>query len=252
MTHLDPKALEAVARAIYAIEPYGSSVIGDVDWDEIDKYPQAELARERAFAYAREALAALPVPVGDAQDRIDAARWRALMSSQRLHFMGSAGFEHIPKDGDPDNRALANTTPKPRGDRDMHFGMEFWDVAKQDDRFPDTFERELLTVYVDAIRSRALGVTAGQLASEDAFCLSGGARPASPTPAVSREDVIEECAKLIDDVMKAEKPGRAKMMLAIAAKTVRRGRHLTDSEKLANIERAMREAEAEEAANGRA
>jgi len=69
-----------------------------------------------------------------------------------------------------------------------------------------------------------------------------------PTPAVSREDVIEECAKLVDDVMKAEPPGRSKMMLAIAAKTVRRGRHLTDSEKHANLMRAMREAEAEDAA----
>jgi hypothetical protein len=71
---------------------------------------------------------------------------------------------------------------------------------------------------------------------------------ASPTPAVSREDVIKECAKLVDDVMKAEPPGRSKMMLAIAAKTVRRGRHLTDSEKHANLMRAMREAEAEDAA----
>lgn len=50
--------VEAAARAIYAIEPYGSSIIGDVDWDEIDRYPQAELLRERAIACAREALTA--------------------------------------------------------------------------------------------------------------------------------------------------------------------------------------------------
>ena len=56
--------VEAAARAIYAIEPYGSSIIGDVDWDEIDRYPQAELLRERAIACAREALTAA-LAVGD-------------------------------------------------------------------------------------------------------------------------------------------------------------------------------------------
>jgi hypothetical protein len=50
--------VEAAARAVYAIEPYGSSIIGDVDWDEIDRYPQAELVRERAIACARAALTA--------------------------------------------------------------------------------------------------------------------------------------------------------------------------------------------------
>ena len=88
-------------------------------------------------------------------DRIDAARWRALMSSERMHFMGSAGFLHEHKDGDPTNRKLVNITPIPRPGEQMHFGMEFWDVGAKDDRFPDTFERELLTVYVDAIRERS-------------------------------------------------------------------------------------------------
>lgn len=93
--------------------------------------------------------------VNVAADRLDGERWRALMSSARMHFMGSAGFKHVPKDGDAGNRQLVNQTPVPRDGQPLHFGMEFWDVGAVDDRFPDTFERELLTVYVDAIRERA-------------------------------------------------------------------------------------------------
>lgn len=72
--------VERAARAIYALEPYGSSVIGDVDWDEIDRYPQAELVRERAIASARAALTTALSP--------DIQRNGALIS----HRMEEAGF----------------------------------------------------------------------------------------------------------------------------------------------------------------
>lgn len=51
----------------------------------------------------------------------------------------------------------------------------------------------------------------------------------------------EECASLIDDMVRDEKPGRSKMVLAIAAKTVRRGRHLSAVEKLNNLKLAMQD-----------
>lgn len=49
----------------------------------------------------------------------------------------------------------------------------------------------------------------------------------------------EECARLIDDMVAQEKPGHSKMVLAVAAKTVRRGRHLTAEEQWNNLLLAM-------------
>ncbi len=45
----------------------------------------------------------------------------------------------------------------------------------------------------------------------------------------------EMAAKLVEELAEAEKPGRSKLMLMIAARAVRRGRHLTDAEKLDNV-----------------
>ncbi|MCF8533852.1 MAG: hypothetical protein K9G48_12670 [Reyranella sp.] len=89
----------------------------------------------------------------------DAARWRALMSSQRMHFMGSSGFDfHGMREAAGRRYFTAESTAKPRDGSHLHFGMEFWDVheAHGDPEFPDHFERSLLTAYVDALIARGL------------------------------------------------------------------------------------------------
>lgn len=77
----------------------------------------------------------------DEQDKLDALRWRALMSSDRIRIMGSAGFDYT----DSEN-------PRPRNEY-MHLGVEVWSrhSAKDDSEFPQTRCRKLLTTYVDEI-----------------------------------------------------------------------------------------------------
>lgn len=92
----------------------------------------------------------------NAKLRADAERWRSLMSSPKMHFMGSAGFEHILKaDAPAGSRRLEHQIAVPKPDGYWHFGMEFWFGIPVDARYPDTFERQMLTAYVDAIRARA-------------------------------------------------------------------------------------------------
>lgn len=90
-----------------------------------------------------------------AELRRDAARWRALMASQRMHFMGSSGFDIQMKDP-KGPRIKENMKVAIKPDEAHHFGMEFWDEhsAFGDPKWPDDFERELLTLYVDALRER--------------------------------------------------------------------------------------------------
>lgn len=84
-----------------------------------------------------------------------AARWDALMSSQRMHIVGCTGFEIKMIDPKGPN-IIENKTARIRPDAQLHFGMEFWNEhpAAGNPRFPDKFERELLIAYVDAIRER--------------------------------------------------------------------------------------------------
>jgi len=95
-----------------------------------------------------------------ADNEADAAKWRALMSSARLHFMGSAGFAYAPAG----EKVLQKLTPVPRSPAEpMHFGMEFWSehsATKERNpdgspRWPDTFERKFMDVYVDELMVRA-------------------------------------------------------------------------------------------------
>lgn len=60
----------------------------------------------------------------------------------------------------------------------------------------------------------------------------------------ARQDERERCAKLIEDLMNQEPRsiyGRegVRAVLSIAARAIRRGRHLTDREKVDNLARAM-------------
>lgn len=84
----------------------------------------------------------------------DAERWRALMSSGRLHYMGSAGFDTTMKDPNGP-RSTSNLVAKPRAGVPWHFGMEFWShhPAAGDPRYPDDFERALMISYADAMRA---------------------------------------------------------------------------------------------------
>lgn len=73
--------------------------------------------------------------------REDAERWRALMASPKMHFMGSAGFD---KDG------------VPRPGEDLHFGVEFWnvfDTEKHPLNYSDEHSRKVVMNYADAIRA---------------------------------------------------------------------------------------------------
>jgi len=97
-----------------------------------------------------------------ADNEADAAKWRALMSSGRLHFMGCAGFSLTPTipGAERDMQTLVAT---PKGNAQLHFGMEFWSThsataEKNPDgspRWPDTFERKFMDVYVDELMVRA-------------------------------------------------------------------------------------------------
>ncbi|PBB75164.1 hypothetical protein CK227_10250, partial [Mesorhizobium sp. WSM4308] len=92
-----------------------------------------------ATARAEKAEAAL----ASAQD--DAERWRALMSSQRMHFMGCAGIELVNKPGTT-SRQTRDLIPVMKPGEYQHFGMEFWSEhsAFGNPEFPDDFERALL------------------------------------------------------------------------------------------------------------
>jgi len=84
----------------------------------------------------------------------DAHRWRALMSSQRFKLMGSAGFDYQKID-EANDRTFANLRAIPEKEH-LHFGIEVWNIhaAHNDPRYPDRFERELLTAYVDTLVAR--------------------------------------------------------------------------------------------------
>lgn len=87
----------------------------------------------------------------------DAERWRALMSSQRMHMMGSFGFDYV--FDPPDSKKTADLVDViPRHGDHMHFGIEFWSEhsAFGDPAWPDTLPRKLLTTYVDELRARSL------------------------------------------------------------------------------------------------
>jgi hypothetical protein len=49
----------------------------------------------------------------------------------------------------------------------------------------------------------------------------------------------DRLAKLVEELMAAEKPGRSTLMLAIAARAVRRGRLLTADEQMNNLLNAI-------------
>ena len=85
----------------------------------------------------------------------DAARWRALMASQRFHFLGSSGFQ-FDKIDEAGDRKFANLQPRAESEH-LHFGIEMWNIhsARNNPDFSDRFERDLLTHYVDTIIARS-------------------------------------------------------------------------------------------------
>lgn len=113
---------------------------------------------------------------------VDAERWQALMSSQRMHFMGSAGFRHY-NPSDPSDRKIQNCITEvvaEPGKEWLHFGMEFWDIshAYGNPEYPDRFERQFLTLYVDHLRARmkaeAKLPTGGALSADEVAGLAEG------------------------------------------------------------------------------
>lgn len=55
----------------------------------------------------------------------------------------------------------------------------------------------------------------------------------------AREVERERCAQLVDEMIPRRKPGAERVVLAIAANAIRRGRHLTATEQLANLKTAL-------------
>lgn len=78
----------------------------------------------------------------------DARRWRALLSSGRLRWLGSAGLDH----------GTENIDPQPDADY-IHFGMEFWthfgSQEEADIVQGNVQGRKVLTSYVDFILAEA-------------------------------------------------------------------------------------------------
>lgn len=74
---------------------------------------EAALTLTTVFAHLRHASrpSGDGIQAGRAEVIEDAARWRALMSSQKMHWMGSAGFEHKLRPGAPKG---SNKLEKPR------------------------------------------------------------------------------------------------------------------------------------------
>ncbi|KAF0102191.1 MAG: hypothetical protein FD144_2626 [Rhodospirillaceae bacterium] len=84
-------------------------------------------------------------------DYTDAARWRALMSSQRIRVMGSAGLRRD---------EAGNLTV--RSDGHLHIGVEFWSVHESrhpSAEYPQERSREILTFYADFLRRRTPGAS---------------------------------------------------------------------------------------------
>ncbi len=78
-------------------------------------------------------------------DKKDAERWRALMSSQRIRVIGSAGMYSM----EADLRMPA--------DGYMHIGVEFWSLHRSthpSTEFPQEQCREALTFYADQLRGK--------------------------------------------------------------------------------------------------
>jgi len=105
------------------------------------------------FHMARARVAGVPLDLEEwtalsaaSTDHTDAARWRALMSSQRIRVMGSAGLHR-----DQAGKLAA------RSDGRVHIGVEFWsihDAPHPSAEFPQEGSREILTFYADFLRAQ--------------------------------------------------------------------------------------------------
>lgn len=111
--------------------------------DPVDTFTQAEVDELRRKWEAQYTVQGEPIT--DLQR--DAERWRALMSSQRIRVMGSAGFQRV------DGKFIAPSVDHAY----LHMGVEFWSVHESkhpSEEFPQDRCRDQLTAYVDHLRSR--------------------------------------------------------------------------------------------------
>jgi len=96
---------------------------------------------DHVYAVARALLSSSKA---EGEMREDAERWRALMASQRIRVMGSAGIYSM----EADLRAPT--------DGYMHMGVEFWSLHRSvhpSKDFPQERCREALTFYADQLRA---------------------------------------------------------------------------------------------------
>lgn len=73
--------------------------------------------------------------------------------------------------------------------------------------------------------------------------VAGHSLPPADADRMAEAETIEACAKLVEDMIGRRGLDRpdARMALAIAANTIRRGRHLSESEQLNNLAEAIGE-----------
>jgi hypothetical protein len=128
-----------------------------------DRTPEQIIGHDRLMQLVFEGYAVVradriaSLEAAMAKREVDAERWRALMSSQRMHFMGCAGIELVNKPGTT-SRKTADLIPVMKPGEYQHFGMEFWSEHKAfgNPEYPDDFERALLIAYADHLRAGAL------------------------------------------------------------------------------------------------
>lgn len=108
------------------------------------------------IALAASPVAALPDAPSEI-DKLDAARWRALLASQRIRMIGSAGIK------------------KPEPNHYAHFGMEIWTTYSRDYSAELLLQldsgnaqgREWLTLYADiAIEAQSASIAAEPVTQE--------------------------------------------------------------------------------------
>jgi hypothetical protein len=113
---------------------------------EKDREMAAMRRSDHAQALIREEEKGYNKGVRDAraEDHADAERWRALMSSQRIRIMGSAGFAKVDGQWKPARE-------------DLHMGVEFWSIhpaAHPSTEYPQDLCRAQLIAYVDELIRR--------------------------------------------------------------------------------------------------
>lgn len=137
-------------------------------------------------------------PASTPSDAQDAARWRALLSSQRIRVMGSAGFKSV------DGEWLLPS------DGYLHMGVEFWSLHNAphpSEEFPQDRCRNQLIAYADYLRA---------LKAEGVASVSPSAASTTDTDVERMRDALVEIAADMVGMPHASASARRKSIAAAA------------------------------------